>query len=94
MSHNGVRILREQLPKLAFLQTSLIIHCERGGLIIDATNDSRYKYVLDQKYSVKEWQPSYLHYKPTEVDLLIGYVGAIQSITLLNHDNDDETVLL
>ena len=76
-------VLRNCLSTLAYLELTAIVTCDVGRVTIEVTQSG--------DFSVDEGR---LIFKKSEVDRLLGYLGKITGIMTLNHETDEEVVLL
>ena len=75
--------LRACLDTLAYLELTAFVTCDVGRVTIEVTQKG--------DLSVDEGR---LIFKKSEVDRLLGYLGKITGIMTLNHETDEEVVLL
>jgi hypothetical protein len=78
-------ILAVNLSKISYLEQTLFIDCAQGNVSIDKLNTGQF-------YVEHPYFPNNIRrmFNPNEVDQLIGFLGPIKSIMMLDHDLDEE----
>ena len=79
--------LRECLKTLTYLRESAIVDCEPGRVTIEVTQNGDF-IVENGPYLGSR------SFKKSEAEKILGYIGEITKITILNHETDEEVVLI
>lgn len=87
-------MLRNTLNSLDAFKKSAYVCCERGDFTIFATKDNDGFIVNDIKENYGKPKPQYGMYTTAEIDQLIGYFGNITQFITVNHETDEETVVI
>jgi RPA family protein len=78
------------IRSLSFLESSAIVTCEIGRVTIDVTQTGNFTVYYCQPRQPEE----NTNFKKTELHQLIAHLGKIEEIITLNHDTDEETLVV
>ena len=79
-------ILSECLKTLTYLGEAAIVDCEPGRVTIDVTHNGDFIVENGPYLGTRS-------FKKSEAEKILGYIGEITKITILNHKTDEEVVL-
>jgi hypothetical protein len=80
-------VLRNNLPRISYLEQTLFVDCKFGNVSIDRLQDGGYYVEHPHNVSVRK------HFKVHQVEQLIFFLGRVSHIMLLDHDLDEEVWL-
>jgi hypothetical protein len=81
-------VLRNCLSTLSYLNLTAIVTCDVGRVTIELDQGS--EFCLSGDDDMKNFKK----FKQSEIDYLLGHLGKITGIMTLNHETDQEVVLL